>query len=57
MTIVKKIEHKAETAKGTTKKVTGRITGNRRLRAKGRATQASGDIKQAADKAKDAFKR
>jgi uncharacterized protein YjbJ (UPF0337 family) len=42
--------------KGKVKKTTGRATGNRRLRTKGRAEQATGDAKQAADKVKNAFK-
>jgi uncharacterized protein YjbJ (UPF0337 family) len=55
--ILKKIRHKAQTAKGTTKNSTGRVTGNRRLRTKGRAEKVTGDAKQASDKIKDAFKR
>ena len=56
MSISKKIAHKAEAAKGTTKKVFGRATGNTRLRSEGRADQAKGNTKQAAEKMKDAFK-
>jgi uncharacterized protein YjbJ (UPF0337 family) len=56
VSIFKKIRHKAQTAKGEAKKTTGRVTGNRRLRTKGRAEKATGDAKQAADKVKDAFK-
>jgi uncharacterized protein YjbJ (UPF0337 family) len=40
-----------------TKNSTGRVTGNRRLRTKGRAEKVTGDAKQASDKIKDAFKR
>lgn len=57
MSIIKKIRHKAQTAKGAARKSTGRVTGNRRLRTKGRAEMARGNVKQAADKIKDAFKR
>jgi uncharacterized protein YjbJ (UPF0337 family) len=57
MSILKKIRHKEETTKGKTKKGVGRVTGNRRLKAEGRADQATGNIKQAGDKLKDAFKR
>jgi uncharacterized protein YjbJ (UPF0337 family) len=32
MSILKKIRHKAQTAKGKVKKDTGRVTGNRRLK-------------------------
>lgn len=56
MSILKKIRHKAQTAKGEAKKSTGRVTGNRRLRTRGRAEKATGHAKQAADKVKDAFK-
>jgi uncharacterized protein YjbJ (UPF0337 family) len=49
--------HKAETAKGRMKKVTGRVTGNRRLATKGRSGQATGSIKQAGDKVRSAFQR
>jgi uncharacterized protein YjbJ (UPF0337 family) len=57
MSMLKKIRHKAQTAKGEAKRRTGRMTGNRRLRTKGRAEKATGDAKQAGDKVKDAFKR
>lgn len=57
MSILKKIKHKAQTAKGKVKLSTGRMTGNRRLRTKGRAGKAAGDAKQAADKVTGAFKR
>ncbi len=40
MSIVKKIAHKAEAAKGVTKKLFGRATGNARLRTEGRAGQS-----------------
>ncbi len=56
MSILKRIRHKAQTAKGAAKKNTGRMTGKRRLRTKGRAEKATGNAKQAADKVKDAFK-
>jgi uncharacterized protein YjbJ (UPF0337 family) len=56
VSILKKIRHKTQSARGQAKKTTGRVTGNRRLRAKGRAEKAKGDTKQAADKIKDAFK-
>jgi uncharacterized protein YjbJ (UPF0337 family) len=56
VSIVKKVRHKTQTAKGEGKKVAGRVTGNRRLKAQGRAGQARGNLMQAADKVKDAFK-
>jgi uncharacterized protein YjbJ (UPF0337 family) len=54
MSIPKKIAHKAEAVKGSAKKMTGRLTGSRRLRAEGRADQARGNLKQAGAKIKDA---
>jgi uncharacterized protein YjbJ (UPF0337 family) len=57
MSIGKKIAHKAEAVKGSVRKTAGRLTGNRRLRAKGRREQAKGDLKQAGAKIKEAFKR
>ena len=55
MSISRKIAHKAQVVKGAFKK-TGRLTGSRRLRAKGRADQAKGNLKQAGAKVKDALK-
>jgi uncharacterized protein YjbJ (UPF0337 family) len=57
MSIAKKLAHKAEAAKGATKKYFGRATGNTRLRTEGRADQAKGNAKQAGAKVKDVFKR
>jgi len=54
MSISKKIAHKAEAVKGGAKRMAGRLTGSRRLRAEGRADQAKGNIKQAGAKIKDA---
>ena len=54
MSISKKIAHKAEAVKGSAKRMVGRLTGSRRLRAEGRADQAKGNLKQAGAKIKDA---
>jgi uncharacterized protein YjbJ (UPF0337 family) len=54
MSISKKIAHKAEAVKGSAKRMVGRLTGSRRLRAEGRADRAKGNIKQAGAKIKDA---
>lgn len=54
MSITRTIAHKAEAVKGSAKRMVGRVTGSRRLRAEGRADQATGDIKQAGAKIKDA---
>jgi uncharacterized protein YjbJ (UPF0337 family) len=56
VSILKKIRHKARTAKGTAKKGGGRLTGNRRLKAEGRTGEAAGNVELAADKVGDAFK-
>ena len=56
MSILKKFRHKARTAKGKAKKETGRVTGNRRRKAEGRTDQVTGEVEQAGDKVKDAFK-
>ena len=56
MSIGRKIAHKAEAAKGATKKFVGRATGNTRLRSEGRIDQFKGNTKQAGAKVKDAFK-
>ncbi|MFC4603283.1 CsbD family protein [Rhodococcus kronopolitis] len=56
MSIGRKIAHSAEAAKGSVKKVVGRITGSTRLRTEGRVDQAKGNLKQSGAKVKDAFK-
>jgi uncharacterized protein YjbJ (UPF0337 family) len=56
MSIARKIAHKAEAVKGSFKKTAGRLTGSRRLRAKGRTEQAKGNLKQAGAKVKDALR-
>ena len=56
VSILKKIRHKVQTARGKTKKDTGRVTGSRRLKTEGRTDQVAGEAKQATDKVKDAFK-
>jgi uncharacterized protein YjbJ (UPF0337 family) len=56
VSILKKIRHKAQIAKGKAKLNTGRVTGNRRLRTRGRAEKAKGNAKQAAGRLTDAFK-
>jgi len=53
----KQITHQAEVVKGGAKRMLGRLTGSRRLRAEGRADQAKGDMKQAGAAIKDATGR
>jgi uncharacterized protein YjbJ (UPF0337 family) len=54
MSIAEKIAHTAETFWGNVKKMVGRVTGSRRLRAEGRVDQAKGAIKQAGAKIRGA---
>ncbi|MEU4302975.1 CsbD family protein [Kitasatospora aureofaciens] len=51
-----KIENAAEKAKGAVKEGVGKVTGNERLQAEGKADKAKGDVKQAGEHVKDAFK-
>jgi uncharacterized protein YjbJ (UPF0337 family) len=57
MSVAKTIAHRAEAVKGAAKVTFGRLTGNRRLRAKGRRDRAKGNIKQRGAKIKNAFRR
>jgi uncharacterized protein YjbJ (UPF0337 family) len=47
VSIAKTIAHKAETIKGSIKKMTRRATGSHRLRTEGRGDQGKGYTKQA----------
>jgi uncharacterized protein YjbJ (UPF0337 family) len=51
----KKAADKAKAAKGKIKKTAGKAVGNPRL--EGRADQTEGNLKQAGEKVKDAFKK
>ena len=57
MTAAEKVAHRAEALKGTAMTIAGRLTGNRRLRARGRRNQAKSNIKQYLTKVKGAFGR
>ncbi|MFJ4320388.1 CsbD family protein [Streptomyces lavendulae] len=52
-----KAEAKGEQVKGKLKETAGRLAGNERLTAEGRAEQATGDAREAKEKVKDVFKR
>ena len=52
-----KAADKVQEAKGKVKKNTGEAVGNPRLEAEGRADQTAGNLKQAGEKIKDAFKK
>jgi uncharacterized protein YjbJ (UPF0337 family) len=51
-----KISNTGEKVAGKVKEGTGKATGNEELEAEGKGDQASGNIKQAGEKAKDAVK-
>lgn len=51
-----KISNTGENVAGKVKEATGKVTHNRDLEAEGKADQASADVKQAREKAKDAAK-
>jgi uncharacterized protein YjbJ (UPF0337 family) len=48
---------KTEVAKGRIKEAAGVLTGNDKLRAEGKADQTIGEVKQVADKVKQAVKK
>ena len=52
-----KIKHAAEKAGGKGKEAAGKATGDERLKAEGQTDQAKANLKQAAEKVKDVFKK
>jgi uncharacterized protein YjbJ (UPF0337 family) len=52
-----KMNNKAREMRGRMKRNTGEVTGNRRLQAEGRAEEMTGNLRQAGEKVKDAFRR
>jgi uncharacterized protein YjbJ (UPF0337 family) len=56
MGIDEKADNKADELKGKGKKTVGDATDDRDLEADGRAQEAKGNLKQAGEKVKDAFK-
>jgi uncharacterized protein YjbJ (UPF0337 family) len=51
-----KFRDKAQELRGRIKRNTGEITGNRRLQGEGKADEVIGNLKQAGEKVKDAFR-
>jgi uncharacterized protein YjbJ (UPF0337 family) len=51
-----KARNAAQKAKGQVKEATGRVTGDERLEAEGRADKTKANLKQAGEKVKDAFR-
>ncbi|HEU4998452.1 MAG TPA: CsbD family protein [Lapillicoccus sp.] len=56
MGLTDKAQNQAEIAKGKVKEGVGDATDNERMQAEGEADQASGNMKQAGEKVKDAFR-
>ncbi|HEX8935104.1 MAG TPA: CsbD family protein [Pseudonocardiaceae bacterium] len=56
MSFADKFRHKAQELRGRIKRNTGEVTGDRRLQAEGTAEEAMGNLKQAGEKIKDAFR-
>ncbi|MDP4506871.1 CsbD family protein [Nonomuraea turcica] len=52
-----KAKGKIEETKGMAKERTGDVTGNASLQARGKAEKTKGNVRQAKEKAKDAFKK
>ncbi len=57
MSAADKIKNSVESVTGKAKQHVGGATGDRDLQAEGDKDQAKGDLKQAGEKVKDAFKR
>jgi uncharacterized protein YjbJ (UPF0337 family) len=57
MGTVDKAKNSTQRAKGKLEEVAGKVSGNNRLRRKGKADQMKGKLKQTGEKVKDAFKR
>jgi uncharacterized protein YjbJ (UPF0337 family) len=56
MGLGKKTKAKAQIVKGKTKKQVGKVTGNNRLKAKGKAGEVTGKLKLKREKVKDSLK-
>lgn len=56
MSFADKFRNKAQELRGRIKRSTGEATGDRRLEAEGKADELMGNLKQAGEKVKDAFR-
>ncbi len=56
MSAVDKAKNKAEEVAGKLKEKAGEVSGDRDLEAEGQAEQGKGNLKQAGEKVKDAFR-
>ena len=57
MGLGKKAKDEAKILKGKAKKETGKAIGNEQMEAEGKGDQVKGNLKQAGEKVKDAFKK
>jgi uncharacterized protein YjbJ (UPF0337 family) len=57
MTQRDKVRNSAQVAKGKVKEVAGNATGNEQMASEGHVEQSKGNLKQAGEKVKDAFKK
>ena len=57
MATTNKVKNTAQRTKGKVKEAVGKAAGNDKLRAKGKTDQRKGNLKQAGEKVKDAFKK
>ncbi len=56
MSFADKFRDKVQVLRGRIKRNTGEVTGSGRLQAEGRADEVMGNLKQAGEKVKDAFR-
>lgn len=56
MSFADKFRDKLQVLRGHIKRDTGKVTGSGRLQAEGRADEVMGNLKQAGEKVKDAFR-
>lgn len=52
-----KAKNSAQVAKGTVEEVAGKVTGDDRLRRKGKVDQLKGKLKRTGEKVRDAFRK
>jgi len=57
MTMKDKAKNFLQISRGKAKEVSGNAVGNKKLEADGRHDQRAGDLKQAGEKVKDAFRK
>ncbi|MDA8356401.1 MAG: CsbD family protein [Actinomycetota bacterium] len=57
MTTIDKAKNTSQQAKGKLKETAGKLSGNDKLRAEGKADRTKGDLKQVGEKLKDAFSK